>query len=69
MSEWWFCFACGKWHVSNFCARAQIRGCEVTCEEEYRRWVRDHIHDLRLMLHDAEEEVKKQWREKRREKK
>jgi len=69
MSEWWFCFACGKWHIGNFCARAQIRGCKVTCEEEYRRWVREHIHDLRLMVHDAEEEVKKEWREKRREKK
>jgi len=69
MSEWWFCFACGKWHTGAFCARAQIRGCEVTCEEEYRKWIRDHIHDLRLMLADAEEEVKKEWREKRREKK
>jgi len=70
MSDGWFCFTCGRWHrPGTFCASAQIQGSDVVCEEDYKKWVREHIEDLRLMLDDAKEEVKKEWLRKKKEKK
>jgi len=53
----WYCFVCNKWHhYGTFCSHAQIHGSDVSCQEDYDRWIMEHVDDLRLMLKEAEAE-------------
>lgn len=52
--EAWFCICCDKWHSYNTsCSVAQVNGYDVTDQEDYDKWCKEHKEDIFKMLKDS----------------